>query len=153
MAVRRSAALIVAALSLAGCSKQGDATPVAPACLDGAPVVARALGDAPGEVRLEDGTALSACIETASTAADLQTVGGSFTSVAEDLEERAFAKDARAALELGYLVGAARRGAGDATALQAELVRRLERSADVDGASPAVAGAIARGMAAGEARG
>jgi len=153
MPVRRSAALIVAALGVAGCSKQGDAAPVAPACLDGPPAVTRALGDAPGDVRLADGTPLSACVETAETPADLQTVGGAFTSVAEDLEERAFADDARAALELGYLVGAARRGAGDATALQAELVRRLERSADVDGAGPAVAGALRRGMQAGEARG
>lgn len=154
MSIRRSAALLAAAAAGAsGCAKQGDAVPVPRACAEGPAAIAAALRDAPGRVRLPDGTALSACVEGARSDGDLQSVGAALTRVAERLEERALAGDVRAALELGYLVGAARRGAGADSALQAELVHRLERSAALDGAGADVTTALQRGMRAGEARG
>ena len=114
--------------------------------------VERALEAAPGEVRLEGGVRISACIRTARSDGELQNVGGVLTGAAEALELRA-ASDATAALQLGYLVGAARRGASRENGIQAELVRRLERSAALDAPTPEARTALRRGMAAGEARG
>jgi hypothetical protein len=145
---------LTAALVLAGCGPGGDDdAPLSPACREPS-VVAEALRLAPGQVRLEDGTLLSSCIDDARSDADLQNVGIALTNAAEDLEARA-TSDPDAALRLGFLVGAARRGAGSASALQAELVRRLERSAalDPDAATPAARAAVQEGMKAGEARG
>ena len=120
------------------------------ACVDGAPSVARALRSAPGAVRLGDGTPLSRCVERAESESELQNLGIVLTQVAEDLEASA-PDDPRAALQLGYLVGAAHRGAPGESTLQTELVRRLERSAaSLDGAAER---ALADGIRAGEARG
>jgi hypothetical protein len=125
---------------------------VSTACTDGPGPIAEALRAAPGDVRLVDGTPLSACIDAATSDAELQNVGVNMTNVAEDLELLAPSDD-RAALQLGYLVGAARRGAGSANAVQAELVRRLERSANLDGPTASARRALQEGMQAGEARG
>ena len=136
-------------LALAGCSR-GDRPAMPATCVEGAANVERALGAAPGEVRLGDGTPLSRCVERARTDSELQNLGIVLTQVAEDLEARA-GEDSRAALELGYLVGAARRGAPGESMLQTELVRRLERSAAaLDGAAVR---ALTDGIRAGEARG
>ena len=151
MAVPSCAALFAAVLALGSCSKEERAA-VPPACLAGADTVERALTAAPGPVTLE-GTPLSDCVALARTDSDLQNVGAILTRAAERLEERA-AADERAALELGYLVGATRRGAGDNVGVQEELARRVERSTAVaDGAPPAVADALAEGIRAGAARG
>ena len=65
------------------------------------------------------------------------------------------AGDAAAALRLGYLVGAARRGATRTAGIHAELQRHIERSAARARRQPAprVAAALARGQRAGEATG
>ena len=143
-------ALFVAAAAV-GCGSSGD-TPVSTACVEGPGAVTSALRAAPGAVTLADGTPLSACVEAATSDAELQNVGVALTQAAEELEARAPA-DPRAALELGYLIGAARRGAGSAAALQAELVHRLERSGALDGPTPEARRELKRGLAAGEARG
>jgi hypothetical protein len=145
--VARTAALIVATLALGACSREGRGAP-SPECLAGAPPVAEALRSAPGEVRLADGTPISDCVRRAESESDLQTVGLVLTRVAEDLEDAARSTP-RAALELGYLIGAARRGAPEDSSLQAELVYRLERSAGVR-MPPAAERALAEGMRAGE---
>ena len=145
---------LIAVLLVAGCGPGGDSdAPLSPGCRE-ASLIAEALRLAPGEVRLEDGTRLSSCIDDARSDADLQNVGIALTNVAEDLEMRAIA-DPDAALRLGFVVGAARRGAGSASALQAELVRRLERSAalDPEAVTPAAQRALREGMQAGEERG
>lgn len=147
----RSLSVAVAALLAAGCGAADD-PPVSALCTEGPGPIAHALRAAPGEARLGDGTPLSACVDGATTDAELQNVGVAMTGAAEELELRA-PTDARAALELGYLVGAARRGAGSASAIQAELVRRLERSANLDGATPSSRRAIQEGLEAGERRG
>ena len=147
--------VLLAAVLVAGCGPgDDDDAALSPACTEGPAQVAQALRKAPGEARLEDGTPLSACVDDAVTDAELQNVGIAMTSAAEALEERALT-DERAALELGYLVGAARRGAGSASAIQAELVRRLERSAalDPEAATPAARAAVQEGLKAGEAGG
>ena len=143
-------ALLILVL-VAGCSTSDEA-PVNAACIEGTDAVIAALRGAPGDARLSDGTPLSACVDQANSDADLQNVGAALTGAAEQLEQRA-ASDPRAALELGYLIGAARRGAGSASAVQAELVHRLERSAALDEASATAERELARGLEAGEARG
>ncbi len=134
----------------AGCSEQGRAAP-SPECLAGPDAVAKALADAPGDVALVDGTRISDCVRSAYSDAEQQNLGIVLTEVAEDLEADA-AENPRAALRLGYLVGAARRGAPGDSALQFELVRRLERSAAID--LPAASQrSLEEGMRAGEQRG
>lgn len=152
MAVPSCVALLAATLALGACSTEGE-PPVPPACLEGPATVERALADAPGAVTL-DGTPLSACVAQARTESELQNVGAILTRVAEDLERRAEDGDERAALELGYLVAAARRGAGDNVGVQEELARRLERSTAFPADPPPdVAAALERGLRAGAARG
>ena len=147
--MRRALPLLL--LLVAGCSEQGRPAP-SPECSAGADAVATALEAAPGEVRLVDGTRLSDCVRNAYSDADQQTLSIVLTDVAEDLEAEA-AEDADAALRLGYLVGAARRGAPSESSLQFELVQRLERSAGSSRLSPAGERALQEGLRAGEARG
>lgn len=143
------AALLLAALALAGCGRETE--PVLPsACRLGADAVRQALHDAPAEVRLQ-GTALSGCLIRASEPGDVLLVGEAFVGVASELSRRALAEpDGRAALELGYLVGAVRRGASRTQGIHDELVRRLEQELVlIDTAT----GAFRRGELAGRAAG
>jgi hypothetical protein len=150
MRAARLVLVLAAAALAAGCQDDG-APPVSLACTEDPKAVVRALSGAPGAVALADGTPLSRCLRDADGDADLQEVGSTFSRAAEDLELVALRGDERAGLQLGYLVGAARRGARTTSGLADELVRRLERSAAaVEG--PA-ADAVQRGLAAGEARG
>ena len=101
---------------------------------------------------LGDGTPLSQCIRRTRTAGDLQNVGVAFSNAAEDLEAEA-PRDPEAALRLGYLVGAVRRGTVVGAGIQDELLRRIERSADLDRATPEAARALEQGLQAGERTG
>ena len=141
---------LVAALALSACGAQE--APLDGACLESARAVERALGRAPAPVTLGSGTPLSKCISQARSDAELQNAGVVFTRAADDLSDRAKAGDAASALQLGYLIGATRRGAARTAGIHAELQRRLERSgAYVKG--PRVDAALARGLQAGERNG
>jgi hypothetical protein len=145
--VRAAIAIGTALATLAaGCGSETE--PLPPACSDGPAEVARALRAAPGDVRLSDGTLLSACVARAGDDAELQQVGYAFTPVADGLREIG---TRRAALELGFLVGAVRRGARRTNGIHAELVRRMERRVAYD--EPALLHAAERGAAAGEEHG
>jgi hypothetical protein len=144
--------VLAAAVAAAGCGA-AEPPPMAASCTGEPQTIVRALGAAPGEVTLSDGARLSACVDSARSDADLQNVGVAFSRAAEDLEGPALLGDERAALQLGYLVGAARKGAARSSGVGAELVRRLERSADLAGAPQSAVTAVQRGLAAGEARG
>jgi hypothetical protein len=143
-----ASAVICLALTVlvAGCGSEPD--PLPPACSDGPDQVLAALGDAPGAVALSDGTLLSDCVARASDDAELQMVGFALTPVADRLVERG---TARAALQLGFLVGAVRRGAAETNGVHAELVRRMENRVGFD--DPALLDAAQRGAAAGEEHG
>jgi hypothetical protein len=147
---RGPAALCALAL-LAGCGSSQPA-PLAPACLQPPDTIDRALARAPAAVRLADGTPLSRCVSRARADADLPAVGVSLTQVADGLSARA-GSDAAAALQLGYLVGAVRRGAADTPGIAAQLARRLELAAPRDFASGAARHALERGIRLGEAGG
>ena len=135
------------AAAAAGCSSEQPALPRD--CLAGRPSVARALASAPRAVLLEGGTRLSTCVERADSEAELQDVGIGYVNVAESLAAVVPRSDA-AALQLGYLVGASRRGAARTNGVGAELVRRLEQAVGVDGPPAARRVAYRRGIAAGE---
>jgi hypothetical protein len=122
--------------------------PLSPLCSAGSAQIEQALGAAPRAVRLSDGTAISECVRRARSDAELQEIGLVLTRVADHLAARA-RRDSHAALALGYLVGAARRGAATTSGIHAELVRRIEQSAAFLDGSPR----LRRGIAAGEAAG
>jgi hypothetical protein len=119
--MRRRVAFVVLVVAAAGCGTQDSA--LSPACTDDAASIARALQRAPAPVRLSDGTPLSQCLAKADTDAELQNFGALITQVADDLATRGDA------VRLGYLIGAARRGAAKTNGVGLELEHRLETSA------------------------
>ena len=149
----RALALFTAA-ALSACGATGE-RPLDDACLSGSQAIERALARAPAPVRLPSGTRLSQCVADARSDADLQSAGLVLTRAADHLAATATAGgDEQAALRLGYLVGAARRGAARTAGIHAELQRHIERAAAVlVDAGPRLAAALARGQRAGEATG
>jgi hypothetical protein len=152
--MRRSGILALgcaAGLAIAGCGS--DDPVVSPACTDSPAAVQVALRSAPGQVRLADGTSLSKCISAATDDADLQNVGIAFHLTAEKLGDAATVAN-KAALQLGYLIGAMRRGAAKTNGVLAELQRRIELvGSRVQERVPALRAALEKGRAAGEASG
>ncbi len=111
-------------LALGGCGGQDDSTPVA--CLAGAAAYEEALRSAPEAVVLAGGTPISDCLASNQKAGDLARVGEAMVETATVLNAAAREEhDGEAALRLGYLVGAAQRGAEDSEGIHADLVRRL----------------------------
>ena len=148
-----SAALTLGALGVvSACARDGAERPLPAACSAGRDRVIEALRAAPRPVRI-GGTPLSACFARRSTGGDLQAVGASFVEAASTLsDEAALRPEGPAARRLGYLVGAAERGAGGAGApgTNTEIVRRLELELDdVDPGSRALAEGLRAGRATG----
>ncbi|MEA2302859.1 MAG: hypothetical protein QOH43_139 [Solirubrobacteraceae bacterium] len=143
---------VAAAWSSAGCGP--GATPLADGCTEGGPIKL-ALTQAPRSARLPDGTPLSRCIADGQDEAELQNVGLAYTSVADALRTRAEAGEQAAALQLGFLIGATRRGAKRTDGVMAELQRRIELVGGrmLDQVPPATGLALRRGLTAGEDRG
>lgn len=123
------ASLAVAALSiLIGCGGNDDGTPVA--CLEGTPTYLTALEDAPGEVRLDGEVPISDCLTPSQSGGDLSEVGTAMLAAATKLNAEARAQPGgRSNLRLGYLLGAAQRGAAGSEGIHAELIRRLSAAA------------------------
>ena len=138
------AAATLAVLAAAGCGG-GDPAPPSPTCTAGPDQILRALAAAPERVRLPDGTRLSECVEHAFDDGELEDLGASLTPAASRLVDRATPE---AAVQLGYLIGAVRRGAGRTNGVHAELVRRLEATARTE--DETLTAATTRGIAAGE---
>jgi len=119
---------VASSMALGGCGGPGDSTPVA--CLEDAPAYLRALEDAPGQVELDDATQISDCLAENQNGGDLATVGDAMLTAAIRLNLEARAAPGGAAnLRLGYLLGAARRGAEGTEGIHAELIRRLSAAA------------------------
>jgi hypothetical protein len=114
----------LALLAAPGCGNQSDSTPVA--CLDGASAYVGALGDAPAEVRLSGEVPISDCLAENQQGGDLAGVGTAMVEAATELNSEARAEPGGAAnLQLGYLLGAAQRGADRTEGIHADLIRRL----------------------------
>jgi hypothetical protein len=144
-----------AVLAGAGCGSQDDSTPVA--CLGGASAYVSALGDAPAAVKLDGETAISECLAENQKAGDLAAVGGALVEAATRLSAEARAEPGGSAnLRLGYLLGAAQRGADRSEGIHADLMRRLAVAARYSPAGPlppAFQATYRRGFDAGHARG
>lgn len=120
--------LAVTLLTVFGCGGPSDATPVA--CLDGPGAYIGALGKAPGEVKLSGVTPISDCLAENQKGGDLATVGTSMIEAVTQLNAEARAEPGGTAnLQLGYLLGAAQRGAERTSGIHAELIRRLSVAA------------------------
>jgi hypothetical protein len=119
---------ILGLLAAAGCGGADDSTPVA--CLKGAAVYLRALQDAPGAVMLSGETPISDCLAENQAGGDLTAVGTAMVTAATKLNAEARAAPGGAAnVQLGYLLGAAERGAERTEGIHAELARRLTAAA------------------------
>ncbi len=127
MTVRAALAFLLALVPLAvagGCGKQDDSTPVA--CLHGKEVYLAALAEAPGAVKLAGDTPISECLAENQAGGDLATVGEAMVETATELNgEGRNVPASAAALQLGYLIGAAQRGADGTEGIHADLLRRL----------------------------
>jgi hypothetical protein len=149
MAGRRAHVAAIGALFVAGCaSSKPEQVPVA--CLAEPATIAQALKRAPARVTLADGTPLSRCVSLAAHRdGDLQALGSLLMRVADDMALQT-KSDPSAAVRLGYLVGAVRRGAAKTPGLAAQLARRVEQTAALEQDDAAARGALLAGEAAGE---
>ncbi len=147
----------LAALVAAGCGSQGDdSTPVA--CLEGEAAYLEALGAAPGEVKLAGETPISECLAENQQAGDLARVGETLVTTATKLNAEARAHPGGDAnLRLGYLIGAAQRGADKTEGIHSDLIRRLTVAArfapDGEPLSKVFLATYAEGFDAGKAHG
>lgn len=156
---RAQFAAILAALAVlvAGCGSQNDdSTPVA--CREGTGAYLKALQAAPGAVTIGDEALISECLAENQQAGDLATVGEAMVATATQLNSEARAQPGGdAAVELGYLLGAAERGAEKTEGIHADLIRRLTvaaRFAPADDPLPeGFLDAYREGFDAGHARG
>lgn len=124
MRLLAASSLVALALFALGCGNQGDSTPVA--CLEGTPAYEKALRDAPGEVLVQGETPISDCLASNQQAGDLAQVGEAMVETATKLNAQAREEDGGdAAVRLGYLLGAAERGAASSEGIHSDLVRRL----------------------------
>lgn len=138
--------VLVSALALGGCREKDPKLPLA--CVESQQAILSALAKAPGPVHLRDGSLLSTCVANARSDADLQGVGIVLTQAGDALA-RALPRSDSAALELGYLVGATRRGAAHTGGIHVELRRHLEQTTGIDGPPPRRRAAYRRGLVAG----
>lgn len=150
------AVLVGGLLVVTGCGGPDDHTPVA--CLEGAGAYLRALERAPGAVRLGSETPISECLAENQSGGDLATVGSAMVTAATRLDAAARAHPGGAAnLRLGYLLGAAERGASRTEGIHADLLRRLNATARYTPAGrrlpPAFHRAYGDGLDAGRADG
>jgi hypothetical protein len=156
--MRRRLSIVVLGLAglAVGCGSVDDSTPVA--CLEGSNSYLAALEDAPGEVLLSGEVPISGCLAENQSGGELATVGAAMIETATELNAEAREDPAGSAnLQLGYLLGAAQRGASRSSGIHAELIRRLAVAARYSPGnrplSPAFQRTYRRGYDAGFARG
>lgn len=126
--MRQAALLVLAACAVAlpACGS-GDDDSVPGACADGPEAFLTALRAAPGPVRV-DGVRVSECFSDTAAPENVQLVGGFVVETAARLADRARRQpEGRAAVQLGYLVAAVRRGASRTQGVHYELLRRLDQ--------------------------
>jgi hypothetical protein len=135
------------ALVVVGCGTNDDSTPVA--CLEGQAFFLQAGSDS---VRISE------CLVKNQSGGDLANVGEAMLRATTRLNAEAHAEPGGAAnVQLGYLLGAAQRGAEDTEGIHAELIRRLSAAARYSAENrplpPAFRRAYRRGFDAGRADG
>jgi len=119
--MRRASALValVCLIVVAGCGNASDSTPTA--CLEGSSFYLH---------KGQDGVLISECLPPNQKPGDLATVGLAMLRATTKLNAEARARPGGAAnLQLGYLLGAAERGAEGTEGIHEELIRRLTAAA------------------------
>jgi hypothetical protein len=97
-------------------------------CEQGPDTVRTALRDAPGTVRLDGRVRISDCFQNAAPPASVQNLGSTFLATTQQLAERVRADPhSDAAVQLGFLIGALRRGAGGGNGVHYEAIRRVQQ--------------------------
>ena len=142
MAVRRLPAPLLATALIAGALGCSDSDPEAApaACLEGPGTYLEALRDAPERVELAGGTPISDCLVPSQEGGELAEVGSAMITAATRLNAGARSDpDGDETFRLGYLIGAAQRGADDTAGIHTDLIRRLNTAArfDPSGTPPA----------------
>lgn len=116
----------VGALAVAGCGSRGEDAQTPVACLEGSAAYLKALAAAPGRVVLGGETPIGNCLAENQSGGELATVGEAMIAAATELNAEAREDPGgQATLELGYLVGAATRGAEETEGIHSDLIRRL----------------------------
>ena len=130
---RNVCGLVLIALAVGACGRHTGLDRAPSACVDGlashrVAELRAALAKAPGAVALPDGTRISDCLAHDSDSGDIETVGSMLLGVTQQLADKARRVSTDPTLtELGYLIGAAHRGAARAQGVADELVRRLDQ--------------------------
>lgn len=158
MSLRLSAAAAVSSLLLlaGGCGQTEEETPAA--CLRGPAAYSKALAGAPARASLPGDVPISSCLTQNQSAAEITRVGATMLSVANSLNARARGRGGSAsAARLGYLIGAAEKGAEDTDGIHANLLLRLRAAATFSpggsGLPAAVDAAYRAGVDAGRRKG
>ena len=153
-AARIPAVALAAALAVlaAGCSKsENESAP--DACLEGPSAYLDALRAAPAEVRLDGEAPISDCLPPGQEGGELADVGSAMIIAATRLNEEAREnRGGQAAIELGYLLGAANRAAEDSGGIHRDLILRLGAAATFSPSgkpAPGFERSLARGREAG----
>jgi hypothetical protein len=116
---RPALAALFAATLVAGCGNVSDSTPTA--CLEGPSFYLH---------KSRDGALISECLPKNQKAGELARVGLAMLRATTRLNAEARAEPGGAAnIQLGYLLGAAQRGADETEGIHDELVRRLTAAA------------------------
>lgn len=148
--------IVATLLLLPGCGN-GEAETPAP-CFAGPDAYLAALESAPGEVRLEGSTPISACLSDNQAGGELGQVSQQVIQAATRLNTAARRNPAgEATVELGYLVGAVQEGAATTGGIHRDLVLRLDTAARFfprgDASPIEFERAFGEGYAAGQASG
>jgi hypothetical protein len=112
-------AFVASLITLGGCGGPSDSTPTA--CIEGPSFYLH---------HGRDGVLISECLAENQTGGDLATVGTAMLAATTRLNVEARAEPGGSAnVQLGYLLGAAQRGADGTEGIHAELIRRLSAAA------------------------
>ena len=154
--MKRATLATLAGLFMLGCGSEDAETPVA--CFGDREAYLTALEAAPGGVRLDGTTPISACIVDGQSGGELGQVGEALVATATELNRRAQDEpSSEDTVELGYLVGAVQEAASTTGGIHEDLVLRLDAAARLNsggGALPAeFERAFGHGYAAGQASG
>ena len=127
-------------------------------CFEGAAAYEKALAAAPGTVEIAGETLISECLTRNQSGGDLSRVGEAMIETATQLNAEARAEPGgEANLQLGYLLGAAERGAEESEGIHTDLVRRLVVAArfvpDKQASPPGFLPTYSEGFEAGRADG
>lgn len=150
--MKRGTLAALVAVTVVGCGSEDEQAPAA--CLGGKEVYLAALADAPGEVRLEGGAAISECLVEGQDGGELGQVGEGMVAAATELNREAQEDPAGdATTQLGYLVGAIQEAASTTGGIHEDLVLRLDSAARFSTGGKGFPASFERAFGAGYAAG